>query len=104
MVGYVVSSLRDSTKHKFVTRRTNFRISISEFVRSNRFSRGVHSVLRHFVDATRRRFLANAVKVVERPGAFADGKPLFDGLGYVGFSEQHSVAQGPAACQLSGNG
>ena len=38
------------------------------------FGGGVHAVLRNFVDAARGRLLVQAEKMIERPGALADGE------------------------------
>src|ERR1700722_9936720 len=68
------------------------------------FGGGMHAVLGGFVDAARRRFLVNAVKMIERAGAFADGKTFFDLFRHVGFGEQHGLAQRATAGKLRGNG
>ena len=53
----------------------------------------MHAVLRHFVDAARRRFLMEAEKLIERAGTLADLVGLFDGFGDVGLGEHHGFAQ-----------
>jgi hypothetical protein len=67
------------------------------------FGGGVHAVLGDFVDAARRRFLVNAIKMIERARAFTDGVTFFDGLGHVGFGEQHGFSQRAAAGKLRRN-
>ena len=45
------------------------------------------------MDAALRRFLMNAVEMIERTGAFADGKSFFDRFGNVGLGQKHGFAQ-----------
>jgi hypothetical protein len=45
----------------------------------------MHAMLRHFMDAARRRFVMSAIEMVERAGAFPNGKTFFNGLHYVSF-------------------
>ncbi len=68
------------------------------------FGGGVHAVLRDFVDAASGRFRVDAVKMVERAGAFADGETFFDGFGHVRFGEQDGFTHGTPAGELSSNG
>ena len=57
-------------------------------------------MLRHFVDAARRRFVMSAIEMIERAGTFADGKAIFDGLSRISFRKHHGFAQRPpeASC------
>ena len=48
----------------------------------------MHAVLWDFVDAARRRLLVDAVEMVERSRALADGVSLLDGFCDVGLGEQ----------------
>ena len=68
------------------------------------FGGGVHAVLRNFVDAARGRFLVDAVEMIERAGALADGETFFDGFGHIGFGEQHGFPQRAPAGKLRRNG
>jgi hypothetical protein len=45
----------------------------------------MHAMLRHFMDAARRRFVMSAIEMVERAGAFPNGKTIFNGFHYVSF-------------------
>jgi len=57
------------------------------------FGGGVHSVLGNFVDAARGRFLVDAIKVIERAGAFSDRVAFFDRFCHIRFGEQDRFAQ-----------
>lgn len=63
----------------------------------------MHPVLRNFMDAAGRSFLMEAVKLVERASAFADGVRLLNGLGHIGFGEYHGLAELLSGCKLRGN-
>ena len=67
------------------------------------FGRGMKAVLRNFVRAARGRLLQEAVEVMERARALADGKAFFNGFGYVGFGEHDGVGELASAGKLSGN-
>ena len=53
----------------------------------------MHTVLRHFVDAPRRRLLVTAIKMIERAGALADGKAVFDSLNHIRFRQHYGFAE-----------
>src|SRR5206468_9577680 len=63
---------------------------------------GMQAVLRHFVDAARRRLDALAVEMVERNASLADGVTLFDGFGDVRFRERRGFEQRAAGGELCG--
>ena len=68
------------------------------------FGGGVHAVLGNFVDAAGGRFLVDAIEMIERTGALADGVTFFDRFRHVRFGEQHGFAQRASAGKLRGNG
>lgn len=65
---------------------------------------GMHSVLRDFVHAARGRLLVDAIKMIERAGAFADRETVLDGLLDVSFGKQHRIAKRPPRGKLRGDG
>src|SRR5574341_2583995 len=69
-----------------------------------RFGSGMKAVLRNFVCAARSRLLQEAVEVMERAGAFADGKALFNCFGDVSLGEHDGVGKLASAGKLSGDG
>jgi len=60
----------------------------------------MHAMLRHFVDAPRRRFVVTSIEVVERTGAFPDGKAIFNGFHYISFGEHDRLVQAPPQGKL----
>src|SRR5271170_6580983 len=83
-----------------------FPFSIFEFRVSSmrsRFRRRMHPVLRHFVDAARRRLLMETEKLVQRPGALAGLIRFFDRLRHIGLRQDRRFAQLLSAGKLRGN-
>ena len=68
------------------------------------FGGRMHAVLRHFVDAARRRFLVETEELVQGAGSFADLVGLFDRLGDISLGENHRFAQLLSAGELRGDG
>ena len=64
----------------------------------------MHAVLRHFVDASRRRLVVSAIEMVKRAGAFPYGKAIFNGFQYISFREHHRLVQAAPERELRGNG
>lgn len=67
------------------------------------FGGGMHTVLRHFVDATWRRLLMEAEQLIQRTRAFSGGVGFFDCFRYIRFCENQRVAQLLPGSQLRGN-
>src|SRR5215831_10809565 len=68
------------------------------------FGGGMHAMLRHFVDAPRRRVLMEAEELIERAGAFADWIGFLDRLGDISLREDDGLAKLQTACKLRGYG
>ena len=60
------------------------------------FGGGMHPVLWNFMDTARRRFSTQAVEMIQRDAAFADGVALFDGFRNVGLGEHSGFRQSAA--------
>src|SRR5712675_48392 len=73
------------------------------FLPGSGFGRGMHAVLGNFVDAALRRLLMGAVEMVERTGAFADGKSFLNRYGHIRFCEEHGLPQRTPASKLRGD-
>ena len=58
-----------------------------------RFCGGMHAMLGNFVDSARGLLLMEAVKLVERPRAFADLVGLLDRFRYVSLRQDHGFAK-----------
>jgi hypothetical protein len=63
----------------------------------------MHAVLRHFVDAARRRFLVSAIEMIEGTRALPDSKTIFNGFHYVSLGKHNRLVQAATQSELRGN-
>src|SRR5580658_8837249 len=66
--------------------------------------RGMHAMLRDFMNAAGRRLGMAAIEVVQRAGTFANRKTVCDGLGDVGLGKHGRFAQPVPGSQMRGDG
>ena len=72
---------------------SDFRFSNFQLLVCGGFRGGMHSVLRNFVDATRGRFLMEAIKLIQRASALANRVRLLDRLCDISLRENHGLAK-----------